>query len=1493
MGPFTKFHLTKVTYEQHSPGDSKIDSRTRIMSEEFFCYNLSPEGQAYKDVISPFSNHGEKTIPFFLEMYSFVDNWKYPTRLNIKLSRVKVLMLYRWVNELMQYMLNPEILMGRFISNYFPEAFDMYGNPPPPMLWSVLLKSSMVLMPRNSCCKDLIALNADDLYVFKSFEWESFKVPTGKENGSEVDPEMTYERKHSGDSPEEKRLPPRRRGSSFSAEERIGTDESVIHNLSPHKMPHHHHHIDDQSAGSADISRQNGDSDDDGDVFLETSHDLSAAAEDLSEDSSTYSDFEDADEENRMEEASFTTAYFNHDADSSIDSEEGGNSVGGSTPVSSFNAKSLIPRITVQAKDLRILSSLGNTLEEGEASYATLSYCLSSAEMNPIEDGALTYVPKERSGIEEDPFKNFVWKEITPKSNPLELEVVIDYDPHKRIMISDFITNVNKPPSAQTVPPPFALSVSQAQFYLLLSIWYSNMQELPIMFPFNEKELREFSVFPEVPKNWPEYGTDPWIKHVTRQVDELNFEFLIRFKDVSLDCSFDETYFETTADCLFMCRGETKKMKGVGFVGEAFKKKESTNPSLGGIKLRFEDLLLFVDSNPEGLLKVAAGAKIFELTDERKPGKSFNKTAFRCAKASLDEENLLRKRSHKNNTSSASATRISSAGTSKPTFGHGESFSSVIAMNTDFKGTFDPIFEEESKSPHSFDSFVDKVWGLSCGRHTLLNKLPQPFNLTVYMTPDMFCHVNVGLDHVDGATKDLAPIWMALDFFGNFWQKPEFGMPYFACESARNTAMKIAKSVLSKVKADIFGNQYNKLVRDSDEDCQNLDIRLWMNRPHLVLPQDPLNIDGVCILLESDAGVFYRYKTLGYDLWNQEVCAKDLAIVAMKSYMSPAESRGIRGMSGTGKNIATLIEGLSVSFNQNNNYVSNHNDMCITIPVLHSEFMDAGRMSGIESPDIAPSNFFVPEPKAVSPIIIPSRHLGLYICDIVLSYDEIYILSDVLGGFTGPNPEDELPKASPKLDRKETVKSGLSKEESSVSYSSGAPSEVDSPTYSINLSISGIKFILVDPVLGMHLPIAKICVPNVNTTVSELNSILPDDGEERRKKKKKREKGLPRTRDKSLSSDSLAARDDRRERLNSVESADFSAYDSLDVQAVPKGALQVGANLHVWAEYFNNTLNCWEPLIEPYSCYVLYETCKDRGQGVTIRAECPLHINLSGALIDTIEDALQTFSASTSRKKEAGNPTAPDNLSSKSEIKSALKKTAKMDPSADAERSKEVETFKKELISVAGRGDPITVTHEAPLNLSPEDRVAFSFVNLSGQRVRFHQYDNEISTETASLKYLKHGGRTRLQFAASTNVIRNKHIMEVPFDVQQENFGQSKGERSRSSSRLPSLASDLMNAQGGGGRGRRSSTLLDNLNRAANAEGTLATSIGAHGINLQVAGFEWIANLPADELGSRFQRMIPRNPVIQKKISKDWRLENVMQMKLVCMYSTRLTEKTT
>ena len=70
-------------------------------------------------------------------------------------------------------------------------------------------------------------------------------------------------------------------------------------------------------------------------------------------------------------------------------------------------------------------------------------------------------------------------------------------------------------------------------------------------------------------------------------------------------------------------------------------------------------------------------------------------------------------------------------------------------------------------------------------------------------------------------------------------------------------------------------------------------------------------------------------------------------------------------------------------------------------------------------------------------------------------------------------------------------------------------------------------------------------------------------------------------------------------------------------------AVNLATDFRLWAEYFNSPLRCWEPLLEPFSARALVESCAARGTGVIVKVDNPLSVNVTGALLDTMDDALR------------------------------------------------------------------------------------------------------------------------------------------------------------------------------------------------------------------------------------------------------------------------------
>lgn len=242
-------------------------------------------------------------------------------------------------------------------------------------------------------------------------------------------------------------------------------------------------------------------------------------------------------------------------------------------------------------------------------------------------------------------------------------------------------------------------------------------------------------------------------------------------------------------------------------------------------------------------------------------------------------------------------------------------------------------------------------------------------------------------------------------------------------------------------------------------------------------------------------------------------------------------------------------------------------------------------------------------------------------------------------------------------------------------------------------------------------------------------------------------------------------------------------------------------------------------MLEPIKFELLHENSRERGTGTLIDSDSPFHLNLSGALLQVLNDTVKSFSS-----------LVQDTFGGSDKSTSALSQSVILKSPAHHPVGAFVEDGLKTI-----DGHEINVVHEIPRPLRDEDRVAFSLRNLTGQRIRIHQ-QSDFSTETSMGKpvivsYLNQGESMGLTFAATISVVKNLGIAEVPYP----GFSNSK-------------------------------TISKN-------QGSLN-----HAIDLQVPGCRWIQGVKVDTFGRRFESLTPRSVHVLAKIFRDWRLRNAMMV---------------
>jgi hypothetical protein len=241
--------------------------------------------------------------------------------------------------------------------------------------------------------------------------------------------------------------------------------------------------------------------------------------------------------------------------------------------------------------------------------------------------------------------------------------------------------------------------------------------------------------------------------------------------------------------------------------------------------------------------------------------------------------------------------------------------------------------------------------------------------------------------------------------------------------------------------------------------------------------------------------------------------------------------------------------------------------------------------------------------------------------------------------------------------------------------------------------------------------------------------------------------------------------------------------------------------------------------LEPFEFLLLYEKSTARGQGFSLDADSPFHVNLSGALLQILGETIDSFS---NLVRETFGDQAGSNR--------ALRRSAsRVSPSKDR-----VGAMVEDCIRT-GEGLEVKVLHEIPKPLKRDDRVAFSLRNLTGQKIRIHQQTDRSSDSAVSkpaiITYLNQGESMGLTFAATISIIKNLSIVEVPYPG------------------LPNSGSNNQNHW--------------SLN---------------HAVDLQVPGFRWIQGIKVDTFGRKFEFLTPRFADVMAKIFQDWRLRNAMML---------------
>ena len=167
--PFTRFAMNRVVFDfETASAFNDWTNKLHLVSRSFKVADLTPEGQSHPEFISEVSTQDENGMSPMLEIIVTdpEDIWHRFMDVQVRLSSARIVVLRRFVHELMQYFLTPLIGFGKFKATFGNDhGEDENGNSPPPLRYHVDIVNSSFILPIDSQSKELVAVEASNVAV--------------------------------------------------------------------------------------------------------------------------------------------------------------------------------------------------------------------------------------------------------------------------------------------------------------------------------------------------------------------------------------------------------------------------------------------------------------------------------------------------------------------------------------------------------------------------------------------------------------------------------------------------------------------------------------------------------------------------------------------------------------------------------------------------------------------------------------------------------------------------------------------------------------------------------------------------------------------------------------------------------------------------------------------------------------------------------------------------------------------------------------------------------------------------------------------------------------------------------------------------------------------------------------------------------------------------------------------------------------------------------
>jgi hypothetical protein len=625
--------------------------------------------------------------------------------------------------------------------------------------------------------------------------------------------------------------------------------------------------------------------------------------------------------------------------------------------------------------------------------------------------------------------------------------------------------------------------------------------------------------------------------------------------------------------------------------------------------------------------------------------------------------------------------------------------------------------------------------------------------------------------------------------------------------------------------SDLFSNFYttcnmgNRFTDEYYEEIEGLtglqlpyralDIHIYAIRPQATVFEDPSKEGSPALVLGTQQGIYYRQSWDTVDSRSYQILTTELYIDMLQALNGPCVTElDLVEVINIGERV--FAHGLNLSFIQNYYALLKQTD--IVLDTFSSESAQIGpsvSTNGLSKlvtekylerygqwvglgTTLEAHPITLNQPRCIKPLVAGHRGFTSQPLAIVSSYEDTlrlvkYVDNFLDGKLSGKPPPGRLPLApAPSLPVDDSVED-----------------EEDEESSFIVLRAGGLKVTLIDHILGLHLPFLQIYVDSVELT-RDTSAVHASDTIDNTLRNQKASR-IPLPSDESvravLKSNSeedaftLSRESTQETATTSNSKTKDKSSESNEGQKAISSILMMAVRSTLWIDYFNHTLKCWEPMLEPLCLTFLQDSCPSRGAGMNIEMHSLFHVNLSGALLRNLNEINRVMKDIKTAKLTEEVASANDDFETE--------RRAIATPRTSSFLNRSVHRRTASAAFSAPR-------HVKTSNLSLNARVGFSIFNLTGQPLRYLHMHDEVDHHI-TVRYLSSGNRGRLNFLASKTLIRNRAVVEEKFeDTRVQNDGHQ------------SMSRDVN---------------IGNL------------------IALQICGCKWRLNVQADHLGINFERL--------------------------------------